>query len=74
MATPTRAELHDDPQMRAFQVRTMVFGDIWGFQLGQDRNLLDDVVHFVFGIFDVDDFNSHGFSGSSIHTVSNIEY
>jgi hypothetical protein len=52
----------------------MVFGDIWGFQFGQDRNLLDDVVHFVFGIFNVDDFNGHGFSGPSIHTVSGITY
>jgi len=52
----------------------MVFGDIWGFQLGQDRNLLNDVVHFVFGILDIDDFDRHRFSGPSIHTVSGIGY
>jgi hypothetical protein len=35
----------------------MVLGDIGGLQFRQDRNLLDDVVDLVLGIFDVDDFD-----------------
>lgn len=31
-------------------------------QLGEDANLLDDVVDFVFSIFDVDDFDGDGVS------------
>lgn len=46
----------------------MVFGHIRGFQLGENGNLLDYVVYIILGIFDVDDFDGHGFSSSSVHT------
>lgn len=35
----------------------MVFCDVRRFELRQDRNFLNDVVHFVFGVFDVDDLD-----------------
>ena len=37
----------------------MVLGDIGRLELGQDGNLLDNIVDIILGILDVNDFYSH---------------
>lgn len=46
----------------------MILGNIGRLQLGQDRNLLDDIVDIVLSILDVNDFDSHRLSSASIQT------
>lgn len=46
----------------------MVFRDVGRFEFGQDCNLLDDVVHVVFSIFDIDDFDGDRLASSAINT------
>ncbi len=70
-ATATGAVLHDDPQVRALQIRSVVLGDIWGVQFGENGNLLNDIVDFVFGVFNVDDLNGDCFSGPLV--VPNVK-
>jgi hypothetical protein len=59
MAATTRAELHDNPQVGSLQIRTVVLGDIGRFQFGQDRDLFDDIIDFILGILDINDFDSN---------------
>jgi hypothetical protein len=65
-ATTTRTEFHDNPQMRALEERAMILRDIWGVEFGQDGDFLDNIFDFVFGIFDVDDFDSNRVAGTFI--------
>jgi hypothetical protein len=37
----------------------MIFGDEGGVKFRQDRNLLDDILNFILGIFDVNDFDGY---------------
>lgn len=46
----------------------MILGNIGRLQLGQDRNLLDDIVDIVLSILNVNDFDSHRLSSASIQT------
>lgn len=46
----------------------MVFRDVGRFEFGQDCNLLDDVVHIVFSILDIDDFDGNGLASPAINT------
>lgn len=39
-------------------------------EFGQDVDLLDDVVDFIFRIFDIDDLDGYRLTGSLIDTVS----
>jgi hypothetical protein len=49
----------------------MVLGDIWGVQFGENGNLLNDIVNFIFGVFNVDDLNGDCFSGPLV--VPNVK-
>ena len=69
-ATAAGAVLHDDPQVRALQIRSVVLGDIWRVQLGENGNFLNDIVDFIFGVFNVDDLNGDCFPGPLV--VPNI--
>lgn len=66
---PTAAKLHDDPQIRALEVRAIVFRDVRGVEFGKDADLGDDVVDFIFGIFDVDDLDGYGLTRSLVDTA-----
>lgn len=44
----------------------MVFCDIRRVELGQDGNLLDDVLDFVVCAFDVDDLDCDGLAGAFV--------
>jgi hypothetical protein len=37
----------------------MIFGDEGGVKFRQDRNLLDDILDFILGIFDINDFDGY---------------
>lgn len=65
----TRAKLHDDPQVRALQKRAIVSCHVRGVELGQDCNFLDNVLDFIFGIFNIDDFDSNSLPRAIIDTI-----
>jgi len=58
-AAATRAKLHYDPEIGALEVRTVILCDVGRVELGEDGDLLDDVVDFVFGVFDIDYLNRY---------------
>jgi hypothetical protein len=64
----TRAELHDDPQFGALGVGAIVLCDVGRLQLGQDGNLLDNILHLVFGIFYVNDLDGNGLAAFLVDT------
>jgi len=39
-------------------------------EFGQDRYLLDDILNFVFGIFDIDDFDGDRLASRLVDTVT----
>jgi len=47
----------------------VVLGDVWRVEPREDRNLLDDVVHFIFGVLDVNDFDRDRLSCSVVDAV-----
>lgn len=49
----------------------MVLGHVGRLQFREDGDLLNDVVDFIFGVFDVDDLDCDRFAGPPIN--SNIE-
>ena len=65
-AASTGAKLHDDPQIRALEERAMVLCHVRRVELGQDRDLLDDVLDFVVCAFDVDDLDCDGLAGAFV--------
>lgn len=46
----------------------MVLGDIRRLQLGQDSNLLDDIIHIILGILDINNLDSDRLASASIYT------
>lgn len=44
----------------------MVLCNVRRVQFGENRNLLYDILHFVFCIFDIDDFDSYSLARSFI--------
>lgn len=44
----------------------MVLGDIGRIELRQYRDLLNDIFHLIFCIFDIDDLDSNGLACSSV--------
>ena len=57
--TPSRTELHYDPQIRAFQKGSMILSDIRRMKLGEDGDFLNDIFHLVFCVLDINNFNSY---------------
>ena len=49
--------------MRAFEIGAVIFGDMWGIELGEDLNLLLDVLNLVFCALKIDDLYGHRFLG-----------
>jgi hypothetical protein len=37
----------------------MIFSDEGGVEFRQDRNLLNDILDFILGIFDINDFDGY---------------
>lgn len=68
-AAATRAVLHDDPQIRALEVGAIVLCRVGRVETGEDGDFLDDVVDFVFGVLDIDDFDGDGLAGAFVDTI-----
>lgn len=47
----------------------MVFCDVRRVELGQDRDLLDDIFDLIFGVLDVDDLDRDGLACALIDTA-----
>ena len=65
--TTARTEFHDDPEVGALEERPMILGDKRGVELGQNGYLLDNIFNLIFSILDIDNFDSHGLSGTSVN-------
>jgi hypothetical protein len=48
----------------------VVLGHIGRLQFRENGNLLNDVVHFIFGVFDVDYLDGNGLSSTPINSKS----
>jgi len=66
MATSPRAKLHDDPKVGSLEKGSMILGHIWRLEFGQDGNFLNDILHLVLGIFDINDFDRYRFTSAFI--------
>ena len=47
-------KFHDDPEIRAAKVGTVVLRDMIGVEFRENGDLLDNIVDFIFGALDVD--------------------
>lgn len=52
----------------------MILCHIWRLEFRQDRDLLDDVIYLILGVFDIDNLDRNGFSGTSINPMRDREY
>jgi hypothetical protein len=71
-AAPARTKLHDDPQVRAGQVRAVVLSYVRRVQAGENHNLAHDVVHLVLGILHVDDLDSDRVAGPPVKALVDL--
>ena len=60
--------LHNDPQVRALEVRAVVFRDMGRIELGENLNLLLNIFDLVFRTLQIDDLNGHRFLGALVIT------
>ena len=80
-AAPAGAELHDDPQLGALGIGSVILGHVGRLQLRKDGDLLDDILDLILGALDVDDLDGHGLArplvdaglGSDISNGSGLE-
>lgn len=66
-----RQGLHD-PQLNAAKIGAVVLCDVFGVQLGEDHDLLLNIVDFVLCIFEVDDLDGNGSTGSLVVTFVHL--
>ena len=67
--TASSTEFHDDPEVRAAKVGAIVFGDMVGVKFGEDGDLLDNIVDFIFGALDVDHLDSDSAAVALIYAI-----
>lgn len=67
-AAAAGAELHDDPELGTLGVGAVVLGHKGRLQLGQDGDLLDDVLDLILGALDVDNLDGDGLAGALVDT------
>jgi hypothetical protein len=51
----------------------MILRHVWRLEFRQDRDLLDDVIYLILGVFDIDDLDRNRFSGTSIDSMRDEE-
>lgn len=68
-AAASSTELHNDPQIRAVQVRPIIFRYKGRIHIGQDHDLAHDVLDFVLGILDINDLDSDGAACSAAQAL-----
>ena len=71
-AAPTRAELHDDPQVGAGQIGAVVLCDVGRVHAGENHNLAHDVVDLVLCIFNVNDLDGDRVAGSAVEAFVDL--
>jgi len=64
--------LHDDPELGALEEGTVVLGDVDALTLGEDLDLLLNVLDFVFGLFQVDDLDSDNAVIVQVDSLENL--
>jgi hypothetical protein len=63
------AELHDDPELGAPCVGAMVLGDVGRLQLGENGNLLYNILDLVDRTLNIDNLDGNGLTGSLVDAV-----
>jgi hypothetical protein len=71
-AASARAIFHNNPQIGALEVGPMVLGDIRRIELGEDVDLLYDIVDLIFGILDIDYLDSYRLARSLIDALVDL--
>ena len=68
-----RAEFHDDPEIRALEERAVVASDILRVQLGENSDLLDDILNLIIGALHINDLDCNWLARRFVNAIGRLD-